>query len=621
MKNRKFYNIVTIVLIIAVLTVSLSGCMMVGRGNINEFADDLFVSLFGNDALSANFFFENPTEFGIDAKATLYTPSTKQEYENNHYAMRTQALLMAAMFKYSKMDASDKELFDFIQGFFINQSKFQDYYYFQDNYIGRYMGTQANLPIYLTEYKFRTAKDIDDYLSLCEQAETAFPKYIEYEKERINNGYGRAVFVLQGALEQCESFSGVSIKDIDTSTIDKYNIPAEENFVLTNFKNKVNACDYLSAEEKNAYIAKATVAINRKLIPSYIQLGIDLENIIKNTPPDKFNNEGLAKYKNGKDYYQVLFNDSTGTSDSVNEAYIKLYNAFASTSNELAEILSQIYEIKGNDFKVDTAIDEMFASDNWQESALYDTINNLKSAMNNNFPAMPETTGKVVLKQVDPSLAEHYSPAAFFVSALDNPNADEVIIINSSRNNTGYLSFDLLAHEGIPGHLYQYNYVKHSNLNNVVKVLSPTSYKEGWATYVQHYMADYYKPDTLDNLLYKARLLDTLRYSYLRCMVDIWVNYDGLSLSQVITKVADLFNIEESDIINDSEFYNLIIGFYCFCIEVPANAMTYFYSYLNITKVKSALKAKGYNDMQIHTAILNAPYNFDMICAKYGITI
>lgn len=614
MKNKKTLKITTIILIIAVLTFSLSGCMMFGRGDINNFADELFLSLFANDALSANFFLENPAKLGINSKASLHTPSTKEEYENNHYAMRTQALLMASMFKYSKMNADEQELFDFIQGFFIKQSAFKDYYYFQDSYIGRYMGTQANLPIYLTEYKFRTKKDIDDYLSICEQSTTAFPKYIAFEQERIDNGYGRAKFVLEGALEQCESFSGVAIKDVDTSTINKNNIPDTENFVLTNFKQKVNSSEFLSAEQKNAYITNGTNTINQKLIPAYIQLGIDIKNTIDKTASNKFNNQGLAHFKNGKEYYQVLFNDATGTSESVNEAFIKLYNAFSATSAQLAEVVSEIHALKGNDFDIDSAIENMFSSDDWEEEALYSTINQLQLAMGENFPKMPETKGNIIIKQVDESLAEHYSPAAFFVSALDNPNADEVIIINNSGDkSTGYLSYDLLSHEGIPGHLYQYTFVKHSNLKNVVKVLSPTSYKEGWATYVQQYMANSFRPNTLDNLLYKANILNTIANGYLRCLVDIWVNYHGLSLTEVNSKIANLYGIDANEI-NASSIYNL-------CVEVPTNAMTYYYSYLNLTMVKSALNKKGYSDLKAHTAILNAPYSFDMICDKYGITI
>ena len=64
----------------------------------------------------------------------------------------------------SKMNDADKDLFTFLQYFFIQESKLAGSYYMQDNYIGGYSGMQASLPVYLTEYKLRDEQDVKDYI-------------------------------------------------------------------------------------------------------------------------------------------------------------------------------------------------------------------------------------------------------------------------------------------------------------------------------------------------------------------------------------------------------------------------------------------------------------------------
>ncbi len=643
MKKNKI-KIIAFIMTVSIAIISLSGCTLFGRGDINEFADELFPQLFANDALSANFFLENPSKLGIYPKASLYTPSSKTEYETSYSAMHTQAALMASMFRYSKMSDTEKELFDFIQSFFEGQSKFANYYYFQDNYIGSYMGTQANLPIYLTEYKFREVADIENCLALCNASETAFPSYVDFEKARIDNGYGRATYVYIGAIQQCEAFTGI---DIITPVEGQTN--ETENFVLSNLISKIKAAEFLTADQKTEYTAKVTSAVNDKLLPAYVKLGQDIlmlltdnsvnvdlfkgdydrlsiEQITASPANGKFNNKGLANFNNGKEYYELLFQDATGTSDSVSSAQEKLKAAFISYNTTYWQLYSSIqadltaYNSQlpaGETPKtIEGETKRLYAEVNWNdETELYGIINNLKSQIAGNFPDMPSSEGKVILKQIDESLADNYSPAAFFVSALDNPNSDEVIVINSAKGSTGYLAVDLLTHEGIPGHLYQYSYLKNSDHHNMIKVLCPTSYKEAWAVYSQFYMADYFEPNSLDGKLFKLNLYEYLYNGFLRSMIDIWVNYDGLSIYQVADKCAELLQGDANS------FLPYLQAVYPLCVEVPTNSMTYFYGFLSLMEIKTALFNNGTckTDLDFHKLYLDNPYSFTVIRNKYGI--
>ena len=60
--NKNFKKILAVALTLTILLVSvvtLSGCNFFRKNNINDFADELFPSLFSNDAMSANFFCED----------------------------------------------------------------------------------------------------------------------------------------------------------------------------------------------------------------------------------------------------------------------------------------------------------------------------------------------------------------------------------------------------------------------------------------------------------------------------------------------------------------------------------------------------------------------------------
>lgn len=638
-KKKLLILIVAVIMSLSMAAVALSGCSMFGRGKINDFADELFPSLFTNDALSANFFFEDADSYlGLKPNPSLSTPSTKDEYQSNHNAMKTQALLMASMFRYSKMSAEEKELFDFLQGFFVTQSTFADYYYLQDDYIGGHAGMQANLPIYLTEYKFRDKQDIEDYLTLCRLTASVFPTWVAYEQARLDNGFGRMKVVLMIAVNQCESFTGVQI--FDAAVNPDPNNPEHtqtENFVLKDAIGKLSRCGFLSETEKSTYESSLRTAVNNQLIPSYIKLGIDIKELIqKESNQHKFKNGGLAVYGDaGRNYYQALFNYSTGTADGVTVAYSNTVAAYNQTLAEI-ERLQGLLMTKLNTQSIDqieAALGNLFTTDesNWTGTALNSTLLQLKNKLSANFPAMAETSGKITTKIIDESLKDYYSPAAYFVSPLDNKNSDEVIVINN-WDSTGYLSYDLLSHEGIPGHLYQYNYLKNSDKKDIVKVLCPLAYKEGWATYAEHYMANYYgENDSVERLLMQYQVKKVLAKGYIRVMSDILINYNGYD-TQTLTdwltgpEASGKLNIsareyllpygESGAHILPEDFANtLAIN----SVLSPCNAATYYYSYLQVNNIINALKAKGYSDHDAHKAFLDSPYTFVQIKQKFGI--
>ncbi len=304
--NKNFKKILAVALTLTILLVSvvtLSGCNIFRKNNINDFANELFPSLFSNDAMSANFFFEDAdTALGLTPKAALPRPSSKEDYDAAYSSYKMQAALMAYTYRYSKMNDADKDLFTFLQYFFIQESKLAGSYYMQDSYIGGYSGMQASLPVYLTEYKLRDEQDVKDYIFLMNDTASAFPEYVNYEIECIKNGFSKHRINLFYAVEQTGNFTGAHIlntrEEIIASGVSEDNISiydymncedtnpdeyatddnVKKNFVYKNMIQKIDGCSFLSDDQKTAYKKQATEGI-RTMIKAYVRLGNDLKHI------------------------------------------------------------------------------------------------------------------------------------------------------------------------------------------------------------------------------------------------------------------------------------------------------------------------------------------------------
>lgn len=665
--NKNFKKVLAVALTLTILLVSvvtLSGCNFFRKNNINDFADELFPSLFSNDAMSANFFFEDAdTALGLTPKAALPRPSSKEDYDAAYSSYKMQAALMAYTYRYSKMSDADKDLFTFLQYFFIQESKLAGSYYMQDSYIGGYSGMQASLPVYLTEYKLRDEQDVKDYIFLMNDTASAFPEYVNYEIECIKNGFSKHRINLFYAVEQTGNFTGAHIlntrEEIIASGVSEDNISiydymncadtnpdeyatddnVKKNFVYKNMIQKIDGCSFLSDDQKTAYKKQATESI-RTMIKAYVRLGNDLKHIFSDpalgTLIERVSG-GYASYgETGKNYYAALFQSSTGTRDTIASAAQRLMTEFNKTTAEIEEIRAKLVALGIKEEDIDKEVVNAFNNDDWSENALYNTIDTLKGLLSPTFPAFSTTAGNVTLKVVDKSMKDNFAPAAYFVSPLDNKSSDETIIINN-WDSTGYLSYDLLSHEGIPGHLYQYNYLKNSNQHNVVKVLCPTAYKEGWATYAEHYAANLYgTTDSKDNLIMRYRVKKVLSQGYLRVLVDMKVNYDGVSPTEIEDWLKNTIKIEESYPYflksfkqkddkpteleyKESTLTNFAENLYFDAIMQPANAATYYYGYIQVTDVINGLTNKGYSLYDAHKAFLDAPYTFTQIKEKYSL--
>lgn len=115
---------------------------------------------------------------------------------------------------------------------------------------------------------------------------------------------------------------------------------------------------------------------------------------------------------------------------------------------------------------------------------------------------------------------------AYYVQGRIDDTSVNIIKINPDFANKGMTQmYTTLAHEGYPGHLYQFTASNaNKDIPNIRKILSFIGATEGWAQYASKCTLDYLDTsEGIKKLIYANDILGYILYS----MVDVGVNYNG----------------------------------------------------------------------------------------------
>lgn len=534
MRKVKIYLSTLILIFIFVI----SGCSGKDRGRFDAFMEQLFLDLVSSP-LDANFLVKDGEVYGFE-NLTVQPLSFSKEARDEYYQEIKNTKAELLKFNYNKLDSARQLTYRVVLDYLELALSFEDYYYY-DKPLGSYLGYQAQLPLVLSEYHFYTKKDIENYFDYLKTTQTTFENIIAYEKEKAANGFGMSDQQIDGIIKQCEDF-----------------LSAEENYLITIFNKKLEDLSFLSIDEKNLYRKENQTLVKNQFLPAYAYLAKELEKL----KGKAVNKQGLAHFEKGKDYYQILFRDATGSNLTVPEAYEYLDEKFKQGFQRLLELLKREPDIYD---RVETL--EVFLNYSYQ-----DTFNFYLENYRDDFPEIGDV--QVRIENIHSSLEENSSPAMYFLSPID-AEVTEVIYVNKNlfRERPTY-AFFTLAHEGIPGHLLQHSVLKNSSLPNIRKLIGYSAYSEGWATYVETFVSKYIDIDS--NLLLAYHLNNELSYTYL-CMADIGINYYGWSFPKFKEFIGQLYNFSDKEA--EDLYYQLI--------EVATNYLEYYFGYYQLLDLKA----------------------------------
>lgn len=435
------------------------------------------------------------------------------------------------------------------------------------------IGIQAQLPVLLAEYSFYSREDADHYLALLSTIDTYFSQILDFEKEKEKAGLFMSDAAADHVLTSCEA----------------YLASPEDSFLSSTFNERIDALTDMTPEEKTAYKDRNLLVLKEHFIPAYQSL-IDGITALMGTGK---NEKGLCYFPEGKQYFEFLVKTNTGSSYETVPALKK------AIENQLSSDLKALGDIVLAQPELVKALDSysFFCTDPKE------ILESLKSQITDDFPQLPECSYTV--KYVPKALEDSLSPAFYLVPPLDRYQ-DNVIYINGGERFQNGDLFPTLAHEGYPGHLYQNVYFISHNHSDLRKILSFSSYSEGWATYVEYgsYQMDNGLKPGMGSLLAHNAAVSLGLYA----LLDICINYEGWDKEQVKSYLSRFYDMGDSAAA-DSIYSGLV--------ENPTNYMEYYVGYLEITQMRKTaekLLKDRFDVKAFHTFLLDiGPAQFHII--------
>lgn len=540
----------------------------VGEGSQKEFSNylnQIFKSEITASTLNMHYSLAHPENYGItNYKVTYGNVSADRGAETAVVLENWKKSLKK--FKKKNLSVSQQMTYDIIMDYIereIPAGKFS----LHQEILRPSTGFQSQLPVLLAEYTFYDEKDVEDYLKLLSCTPDLFGKIMELERKKVEKGLFMADFAVDDIIAQCSNFTQ----------------NPESNYLLSTFDDRVDGADFLTPEQAEQYKMNNRQIVTGQVIPAYQKLAEDLSSFKGSGK----NSGGLCGLPGGKEYYEYLVKDTTGSELSVEDMQEQTKSQRKKDLKDLAKIAKRQPEIgaKCANYQLPTEEPELILKD-------------LQGKMQQDFPAPPDVS--FTIKEVHPSLEEYTAPAFYLTPPIDDISQNS-IYINKSKGDEKMQLYTTLAHEGFPGHLYQNVMERSCGLEPVRSLFGSNGYAEGWATYVE--MQSYYYADVDQDVSAFLQKNQSALLS-LYASADMGIHYDGWTLRDTVDFFA-AYQITNKQVIQ--EIYELIV-------EEPAHYLKYYIGYLEFLNLKKYAMDKyqgEYSDYKFHSALMkmgNAPF-------------
>ncbi|MCR5737175.1 MAG: DUF885 domain-containing protein [Eubacterium sp.] len=477
-------------------------------------------------------------------------------------------ILSLKRISYASLDVKRKQTYDILMHYFQRKLDFSDLCLcLQD--LSPTLGIQAQLPVLLSEYEFHSKKDIEQYFTLLRSLPSYYAGICDFQKKKAKHHCFLHEETCKKIIGQCNHF-------IDEKTL-------SENILMTSFQSRINACAFLTQKEQQSYMKTNEKIIRQQIVPAYQTLADTLSSLMTAGYCNGIN--GLCTMKGGKDYYEYLVHDYTGCSRSVPEIKAQIQSALLTDVKHLQSLLREN----------STRLNRL---DSTTSSSPSDILKDLSQKMTADFSEFQNIPFQ--LKSVNQTLQNYLSPAFYITPPLDE-RSKNTIYINPAKTENLY---PVLAHEGLPGHMYQNSFFSSTNPPKIRYLLDCGGYSEGWAVYAELLSYSYQFPETAVAEIHRIHSSFSLA---LYCLCDIGVNYEGWNYSHLKHFLSD-YNITEDEVCN--QMFEAVI-------EDPANYLKYYVGYLQVIELRDYVKNKAgssFSLKQFHNALLSiGPADFDVV--------
>ena len=486
--------------------------------DFDEFCDELFKDLVGSDAMGCHFAVSDPAKYGIvlEREDKIYGTLSEEDIEVaekklDEYIDRLKEFRKTGLSKEQQLTC------DTLLWYFEAEDAYDDTLYLQ-SVIGTSSGILANISSNFVEYIFYDEEDIEDYFCILESLDDFYDEFGAYLYNQVEYGYFPCDKIVEDNIDICDTY-----------------FDAEVNPVEESFEAKLEALN-LSEEEREDYIKK-----NEDEVEKYLDTFFEKSReLLKDLKESGKNVGGLAGYGDkGLRLYEAIVRTKTSSDMSVKEL-IKYID------DRIDGIESDMYGIILKDISV---VDIMYEYQPEYDRP-EDILNDIIEFMPEDFKA--PLTNEFTIKYMSPA-CEIEGVLAYYVTArIDDISVNNIKINSSEVAEDTYTLYTTLAHEGYPGHLYQYtSFYGNEEVSNVRKALDFIGSTEGWAQYAAGQAIDYlYKIDDLPKNFAELMRLDSEFGYLLMARTDIGVNYEGWD-KEKLGKYLDERGLDSDDLIDD----------------------------------------------------------------------
>lgn len=563
---------ITLLMLSAVMAFSFTGCSKKDSGEeqkkFDEFMKQEFVESMEQSYPNTHIILENPKDYRVDTSKT----KVQIDKELNETTMKENKELnekSAKAFKEFDRDTlsdEQKETYDIYSYMLdytteMNDSKFD----YMSMPLESMTGMHTQLPTLFSDWTLRNEQDVKDVITLMKSVRPYMDSILAYTKKQEEKG--TLMLDIKSVKEYCEK---VVKEDVNSS-------------VLTGLNESIDNLK-LGDDKTKQYKAELKKAFQEYFLPAYS----DIIKTMKELDSSKNNTLGLSHMKNGKEYYELLFKQATGTDKSIEDIKKELNSMSRSSLLAVQSVISKnknLYDEYVNG-KIKTKYKDF-------ESMLKDLDKDIKD----DFPSVGTLNYRI--RPIGEDLASGGVAAYFNIPALDGttPKQIRVNMLEDALNVQSLETFSTVAHEGIPGHMYQiayaYKNVKDPWRNSMASFLG---YTEGYATYTELYALKY-----LDGVSADVVKLQQNMVVYQDCLIalaDIGIHYEGWT-KEDLSNFLEENGLGVSDV---SDFYNQLQA-------NPTAFLSYYVGYVQIANLKKdaqeELKDK-FNDRDFHEAILKS---------------
>lgn len=441
-------------------------------------------------------------------------------------------------------------------------------------------GLQSYIGTIFTDFRIDDRDDLNLYLDLMDTLPDLFDAELDYMRKRAEHGYFMSDANCDDVIQQC----------------DDYMQGGDKHFLITTFDKRLKNMKFLTDAERTSYSTRNKTAVKNGFIPCLQKLK-DLLTELKGTVPAE---GGLCNFEGGKEYYEVVFRNRAGTSKS--PAEMKDYLA-----NKMEEHLNELMTIAYGNPEAYQAFQDLYYSDGglWEnDMEPSEMLDYCYEHFQDDFPQIGEIPYSIEYLDKDlwnimDGILAYYNHPAY------DDKENHIIRINGKDTDE---LFGTIAHEGTPGHMYQFAYFMSTDPHPIRDIYAETAYKEGWAMYTEYIASSYYdfgQGEYNATIAKLANLYTKMGYLAM-AYADLMVNYYGWTEDDVADYREEIgFGRDGSD-----WCYNSVTG-------DPGTYQSYVVGYYMMQdlrdKAEREIGAK-FDVVDYHKVILSAgPISFDML--------